>query len=177
MSKKLLVIALIISAAINLAAVITFGYYWWEARSFRRGIPSMRAAEGPDWRGSPLRHRLNLTQEQIEAINAKHEEMRSKMLPLMDELFMKRKELMALLREAELDRARVDALLEEIASLQAKVDLQVFENLYQIRDTLTPEQQRQFFMLYERQLFPMGMGMRPPFREEHPERMMNDERP
>ena len=173
MSKRFLIIAFIISVAINLAAVLTFGYYWWEERSFRRGIASRWVSKGPDWRGSPLRNRLNLTQEQIEAINARHEEMRSRMLPLMDKLFMKRKELMALLRETELDKARVNTLVREIASLQTNVDSKVFENLCQIRDILTPEQQKQFFMLFEeRQLFPMGMR-RPPW-EEHPEQRMKD---
>ncbi len=162
MNKRFLIIALTISIAINLAALFTIGFYWWERRSFKRGITPRRVSERYDWRRSPLSRRLNLTEEQIEVINKQHEEMRSKMLPLTDELFKKRRELTTLLWEAPPDRERTDTLQREIASLQFKVDSQVFENLCQIKDILTPEQQKQFFKLFEkRQLYPRGMR-RPP---------------
>ena len=116
---------------------------------------------------------LNLTEEQTEAINKQHEEMDSKMHPLIDELFKKRSELMTLLCDTLPDRARTDTLLREIASLQFKVDSQVFVNLRQIRDILTPEQQKRLFTLFEkRRLYPGGMTLSPV--EKHFERKIHD---
>lgn len=173
MSKRVLIVALIISAAINVGAVLTLSYYWLEERSFKRAIPSRSMPEGDRWRRSFLRHKLNLTEEQTNAIDVKHQEMMSSISPLRHELLVRRRELMSLLRETELNKARAGTLLREIASLQTKVDSQVFENLCQIRDILTPEQQKRFFVLLEeRQRYPMGMG--PPPWEEHFKRKMKN---
>ncbi len=174
MSKRSLIIVLVISVAINLAAILTFGYHWREGRSYKRDITLRRIDKGRDLRGSLLRQKLNLTEEQMDAINAMHEEMRPKILSLRKKMFTKREELMALLREAEPNKARADSLVKEIASLQAEVEARVFENLCQMRDILTPEQQKQFLQLYERRLHPEGMRPLPP--EKRPERRMQDRR-
>jgi len=69
----------------------------------------------------------------------------------------------------------VDTIQRQIATLQFKADSQVFENLCKIKDILTPEQQEQFFTLFEkRQLYPRGMPRSPV--EEHSERRMNNRR-
>lgn len=173
MSKRVLLIVVIISVTINLAAVLTFSYYRLQERSFRREMTSRRIAEGDRRKRRFLQHELNLTEEQIEAVDSKHQEMTSNMARLRHELLVKRRELMSLLRETELDKARAGILLREIASLQTEVDSQVFENLSQMKDILTPEQQRQFFMLLEeRQGHPTGLG--PPPWEGHFERRMKD---
>lgn len=174
MSKRSLIIILVISVAINLAAILTFGYHWWERRSCKREITSRWIDKGRDLRRSLLRQRLNLTEEQMEAINALHEEMRPKMLSLKEKLFTKREKLISLLRETEPNKARADSLIKEIASLQAEAEAQFFENLCQMRDVLTPEQQKQFLQLYERRLHPRGMHL--PSLEERPEQGMQDRR-
>ncbi len=171
MSKRFLVVLLIISVVINLAAVFTFGYYWWEERGSRRSFASRWPGRGPGWRGSHLIDKLSLTEEQIEVIDRRHEEMRSEMALLMTELFKKRKELMMLLREAEPDKARAGTLLRKIASLQTKVDSHVFESLCEMKDILTPLQKEQFLILLEeRHSYPRGMHH--PSWEELPGRMM-----
>lgn len=175
MSKRFLTIALTISVAINLTAISTFTFYWWKARSFKRHITSSHMPERYGWRRSPLRRKLNLTEDQIEAINKQHEEMRARMIPLMEELSEKRIKLMTSLRDSEINEARADTLQRQIATLQFKADSQVFENLCQIKDILTPEQQEQFFTLFEkRQLY--QKGMRQPLLKEHFKRNMNDRR-
>ena len=166
MSKRFLTIALTISVAINLTAISTFTYYWWKARSFKRYITSSHVSERYGWRRSPLRRKLNLTEDQIEVINKQHEERKARMIPLMEELSEKRTELMTSLRDSEINEARADTLQRQIATLQFKADSQIFENLCQIKDILTPEQQEQFFTLFEkRQLYQKRM-YRPP-SEEH----------
>lgn len=174
MSKRSLIIILVISVAINLAAILTFGYHWWEARSYKREITSRWIDRGRDLRGSLLRHRLNLTEEQTDAINAMHEEMRPKMVSLREKLFIKREKLIALLRETGPNKARADTLLGDIASLQTELEAQVFEHLCRMKDMLTPEQQKQFLQLYERKSHPGGMRLSP--LEERPERRIQDRR-
>jgi len=171
MILKILVVVLIVSVVINLAAVLTFGFYWWNEGGPKRGIPPRGMEEGPDWRASRLGHRLNLTEEQIKTMDAGREEMRSKTSALRGKLSEKRKELTALLRESELDRARADALFEEIATLQTELEVLAFEKLRDISKILTPEQREQFLELYERRL-----RMRPGSREGRPERRMEDRR-
>lgn len=174
MSKRSLIIVLVISVAINLAAVLTFGYHWWEARSYRREIAPRWIDRGPDLRRSLLRQKLDLTGEQMDSLNVMHKEMRSKMLSLRKKMFTKREKLMALLRETEPNKSRADTLLGDIASLQTELEAQVFEHLCQMKDILTPEQQKQFIRLYERRSHPRGMHL--PSLEERPEQGMQDRR-
>jgi Spy/CpxP family protein refolding chaperone len=140
MSKKFLIIVLAISVAINLVAVFTLGYYWWEMRSHRRGSMPQWMGRLHGWHMSPLRHELNLTEEQIEALNKNQEEMKLKMLPFRHELFTKRQELMELLRESESNKEKADSLFKEIVTLQIEVEARVFDNLWFVRSILTPEQ-------------------------------------
>jgi Spy/CpxP family protein refolding chaperone len=140
MSKKFLIIVLAISVTINLVAVFTLGYYWWEIRSHERGMMPHWMGRGHDWHESPLRHKLNLTEEQIEALNKNQEEMRTKMLPYREELFEKRKALMELLRDTEPNKALADSLFKEIVNLQIELEARVFDNLWYVRSILTPEQ-------------------------------------
>jgi len=140
MSKKFLVIVLIVSVTINLVAVFTLGYYWWEISSHKRGFMPRLIERTHDWRKSPLRHELNLTEEQIEALNKNQEEMRSQMLPFRQELFAKRKELVKLLEETAPNRQKADSLFKEIVSLQMKLESHVFDNLWRITSILAPEQ-------------------------------------
>ena len=95
------------------------------------------------------------------------------MIPLMEELSEKRIELMTSLRDSEINEARADTLQRQIATLQFKADSQIFENLCQIKDILTPEQQEQFFTLFEkRQLYQKRM-YRPPLEEHFKQRTNN----
>lgn len=163
MNKKLFVIIFVVSVAINLGAVVTLAYYWLTERGpqeWDRMPPPLMARE-PNWEGSPLKHMLNLTDEQIVKMNAKQEEMRSKMHSLADELFMKRKELMALLTETELDNAKADTLIKEIAALQVRLELQIFKHFSELKKILTPEQYERLFTLFDRQFMPLGLGMIP----------------
>jgi Spy/CpxP family protein refolding chaperone len=140
MNKKLLVAILAISVIINLVAIFTLGYYWWEIRSHKRGMMPQWMGRLHGWHESPLRQKLNLTEEQVEVLNKNQEEMRLKMLPYREELFAKRKNLMELLRDTELDRAHADSLFKEIVNLQIELEVRVFDNLWYIRSILTPEQ-------------------------------------
>ncbi len=140
MDKKVLVIILIISVAINLATVFTFGYFWWTRHTIEREFgPGSRMMH--EWQHSRIVRELELSGDQIEEIRKANEEMRSAVRPLREELFKKRQELMSVLREKEPDRALAEVLLNEIAELQAQHEKQIFERLLMMKNILTPQQQ------------------------------------
>jgi Spy/CpxP family protein refolding chaperone len=141
MDKKVLIIILIVSVAINLATMFTFGYFWWTRQTSRREFLA-RPHMVPDWQHTRFVRELKLNDDQIEQIRKANEEMRNALRPLREELFEKRRELMSLVREKEPDRRRADALLEEIALLQARHDEYIFDRLFMMKSILTPEQQR-----------------------------------
>jgi len=161
MSRKLLIIALIISVAINLAAVFTIGFYWREVRSHKRDIRPRWTERVHDWHESPLRRELNLTEEQLEVLNRYQQEMRQKMLPYRQELFTKRKELMELLKETEPNKERADSLFREIVSLQMELEAHIFDNLWYLRSMLTPEQRERLETLFH-ELFEKRRPPEPP---------------
>ena len=139
MDKKALVIVLVISVIINLATVLTFGYFW-----MTRNRPGDGSVPGPhmarDWRDARIVRELCLNKDQMVALRKANEDLRTAMQPLPEELFEKRRELMSLLRTAEPDHDRARVLIKEIGDLQAKHDMQIFERLLAMRDMLDPEQ-------------------------------------
>jgi Spy/CpxP family protein refolding chaperone len=139
--KKVLVGILVISVAINLATMFTFGYFWWTRQHYRRDFPS-RAHMMPGWYHSRIAKELGLNTQQIEQMKRATEEMRTVMQPVRQELFEKRQELMALVREQEPDRNRAEALIKEISVLQAQHDEQIFDRMLTVKKILTPDQQK-----------------------------------
>ncbi len=164
MSKRILIIILLISVAINLAAVFTIGFYWWEARSHKRDMRPPWGVNTHDWQASPLSDKLDLTEEQIQALNKNQQEMRQKMLPYRQELFAKRKELMELLKETEPNREKADSLFREVVALQMELEGHIFDNLWYVRSILTPTQREKLEALMH-ELFE---ARRPPEPPLHP---------
>jgi Spy/CpxP family protein refolding chaperone len=170
--SKTLVLLLVVSLAVNLAAVVTFSYYWWsEDRSAGRSGRAL-ASRGSDVRPDLLRRRLQLTEEQLGAVGREREEMMRQMMSIRRQSSNKRRELMELLEEAELDRGRADSLLEEIAALQVRIERLTFEHLAKMRQLLTPQQQEHLLRMLERRLPHGGNGH--PLLEERMERRMKD---
>jgi Spy/CpxP family protein refolding chaperone len=169
MDKKVLVILLVISVAINLATMFTLGYFWWT----RRGVEQ---AFGPDprimheWQHSRIARELELSGAQIEEIRKANEEMRNAVHPLREELFEKRHELMSVLQAREANMAVAEALLDEISELQTQHEKQIFERLLMMKEILTPEQQEKLGSLLRALIEegrPPGMPHQPPLPHRH----------
>jgi len=141
--KKVLVIILVISVAINVATMFTLGYFWW-IRHIDAGQKVLvhRPYMMHDWQHTRMAKELDLSDEQIEEMRKANEEMRNAMEPLREELFKKRQELMSMVRDENMDRAKADILIEQIADLQAKHDAQIFDRLLIMKRILTPEQRQ-----------------------------------
>lgn len=146
MDKKVLVIILIVSVAINLATMFTIGYFWWTRHSSQREFLT-RPHMVPDWQHTRFARELELSNQQIEQMREATEQMKNAMRQLREELFEKRRELMSLLREKETNRDRAEVLLEQIAELQARHDEYIFDRLLMMKSILTPEQQHKLGVL------------------------------
>jgi Spy/CpxP family protein refolding chaperone len=148
MDKKVLVVLLIISVAINAATLFTFGYFWW-ARHTDTGqkVFVRRPYMMHDWHHTRMARELGLSEQQIEEMKKANEEMRIAMQPLREELFRKRQELMSLLRDEEINKAQADILIKQIAELQVKHDAQIFDRLLMMKRILTPEQRERLGIL------------------------------
>jgi len=161
MSKKLLIIILLVSVAINLGVIFTFGYNLWQEHNFRRGHgpgPDMMGPM-PDWRHSPLRYELNLTDEQIEKLNIIQEEMQPIMSLSMQEMLKTRKELVTLWMESETDSTKADSLFQKLTTAQIEMEKKMLTHLKKISDVLTPEQRKRLFTFFEKG--PMSPKMAP----------------
>ena len=168
MDRKVLVVILVISVAINLATMFTLGYFWWA----RHKVAEQRVlVDRPhmmhDWHQTRMAKELGLSDEQIEAMRSVNEEMRITTQPLREELFKKRQELMSLLRDEEIDREKADVLIGQIASLQANLDEQIFDRLLMMKRILTPEQQQRLGALMHT-LLESGRPPRMPEAPMHP---------
>jgi Spy/CpxP family protein refolding chaperone len=131
MKQKVLVIALVASVALNVGALVTFAY---------RRATCPKPPEPPD----RMAEELGLTDEQRDAMREQHRKAIEEMEPLRRELHRKRGEVLELLKESEVDVAKRDRLFAEIADLQMRMELAAFENMYETKNMLPPEQRERF---------------------------------
>ena len=131
MKQKILVIALVASVALNVGALAAFAYR-------RATAPRMPAP--PD----RMARELGLTDEQRDAMRERHDKACKEMEPLRRELDRKRGEVLGLLKESEVDVAKRERLFAEIADLQMRLELSTFENMYETKNMLPPEQRERF---------------------------------
>lgn len=157
MKVKILVIALIVSLAMNVGTILTFSYHQWHRSRIERDRHSW-PGRGPEF----LKHRLDLSDEQIAEMEAMREKMFSETLPLREELSAKRKELTNLLREPEPNTMSLNALINEISQLQVQLELLIFKDIQQTKKILTPEQQEQFLEFFEQGFHRKDMHSPPP---------------
>lgn len=136
MKQKILIIALVVSVALNVGALVTLAY-----RSATRPEPPRTPC--------PLSQELDLTDEQRDAMRAQREKTFEEMEPLRREMHKKRGEVLALLKEKEVDVARRDRLFAEIAELQMQMEILTFNNMRATRELLRPEQRERFMGLVE----------------------------
>jgi Spy/CpxP family protein refolding chaperone len=154
MKSKIIIILLIISFGINIGLIVRLA---WQRPMLRR-FEERDIRQG--WRRDGLRHRLDLKENQLKAIEAMHESTFVKMNVIRDTLELKRAALINILKELQPDNAKIQTLVKEIANLQAQIELGFTENLLAMKKVLTPQQQQQFFELFKGKLG--GREMPPP---------------
>jgi len=146
MKSKVIILLLIISLGINIGLIVRLALRRpmvkrFEERDIRHG-----------WRQGGLRHRLNLNENQLKAIEAMHETTFVKMDVIRETLELKREELINIIKESQPDKAKIQTLIKEIANMQAEIELGFTENILMMKKVLTPEQQQQFFDVFKKRL-------------------------
>jgi Spy/CpxP family protein refolding chaperone len=155
MKSKVILILLIISLGINIGLIVRLA----GRRPMLRRFAERDIRQG--WRRDGLRHRLNLNEDQLKAIETMHETTFTKINAVRETLELKRAALLNVLKETQPDSTQLQALIKEVANLQAQIELGFTENLLAMKKVLTPDQQQQFFELFQRRLGDRAMARDP----------------
>jgi Spy/CpxP family protein refolding chaperone len=143
MGRRVLIVALLVSSAINLVAVFTFGYYWREDIRHRQNRPPPPGFENRNQNLDRLKGRLKLTDAQMDTIRKLQREFRVRTESLGQQAFTERQQLMDRLSDPLLDRTRTDSLFRATVALQDEFEEQVYLNMLQVRSLLNSEQRRE----------------------------------
>lgn len=158
MKEKLIIFLLIFSLTVNVAALITMGYFWRSDYSskgdvLRKGVKAPR-----------LGRELSLNNGQWRKMRGMRRSLLNEIDPIRDELTAKREELVNLLTIEEPDRSAINQKLGEINGLQLQTQRAVIDHLLREKEFLTPGQQRQYFDFMSKRIcrkqFFMGSGSR-----------------
>jgi len=148
MSRNTLIILLVLSMALNLGLAGTI---------ILRHVIVSRITDTPkppgfhSWLAEDM-----LDDTQREAIEDIISENRDEMDDIMDELSMKRSELLELMNADEPDSDAVEMKIAEIAELQAELEKMIAEQVMEVYSILTPEQVERFTSHMEERLCPSG---------------------
>jgi len=157
MKERLIIFLLIFSLTVNVAALVTMGYYW--GRYDSNGIPLLKGDETPSPR---LIRELSLDKEQRGKMRDMRRSLLNEIDPIRNELNTKREDLVDLLTTAEPDRSALDQKLSEINTLQSRIQYAAVDNLIREKEFLNPSQQEQYFNFISKRLcrsqMPMGRG-------------------
>ena len=147
MKSKVITIILIVSLGINIGLLASYVYHKFTGKKSEERDISKRG-----WRRGKLRHKLKLDENQLKKVEVMQEATYLKINPIRDTLKIRREELANLLKNTQLDKSKLQNLITEIADLQAEIELIYSEQIWQMKEVLTSEQQQQFFKLFKGKL-------------------------
>jgi Spy/CpxP family protein refolding chaperone len=104
-----------------------------------------------------MREKLNLTDEQVNAMEKERQELETSLVPIKDAIHAKRTELMSLLDTENAYSPKIDVLIGEIGQLQMEMEKNVTRHSFTTKKILSPEQQKQFHAM-----------LRHGFQKKHP---------
>ena len=137
MKEKLIIFVLIFSLTVNVAALITMGYFWGKDSTGKKGIST---TGGP----SPLINGLSLDNRQRGKMRRLRQSFQEETSPMRNSLITKREELVTLLNSEELDRSAIEQKLKEINQVQFQIQEAVIDNLLEEKASLNPQQQKRY---------------------------------
>ena len=156
MKEKLIIFLLIFSLTVNVAALITMGYFWGRGERSREAV--FRGRDKPPL----LRGELSLDEIQQRKMRGMRGSLFEEIKPVRDEMEAKREDLVNLLTTEEPDLRAIDQKIGEINVLQSQVQHAVIDTLLREKDFLDPKQPEQYFDVISRRLCPnrffMGRG-------------------
>ena len=159
MKEKLIIFLLIFSLTINVAALVTMGYFWGRGEGGGEAVFE-RSGESPR-----LGSRLSLDKVQQRKMRGMRGSLFEGIKPVRDELEAKREDLVNLLTTKDPDRLVIDQKIGEINVLQSQIQHAVIDSLLREKEFLNPMQQKEYFDVISRRLCPnrffMGRGRGP----------------
>ena len=147
MKSKWIIILLIFSLAVNIAAVVTIGIQW--SRHFTRHHPLLSEPPFSERHRETFRRRLELTEDQFRKVREVQDRLAEEMETQHSLLREKRQALVDQLRAPDPDREMIDSLLVEISVLQADIERKVVDNLLEMKGVLTPAQREKLLSLID----------------------------
>ncbi len=163
MRKKLFILVAIL--------LVGFGVSLFAVRYQFRHTEKTHRHESGQSSCSFLHKHLSLAESQKSRIEVLHKPFRSKVDQLKTEFRQQKDELSDLLLEPNPTAESINAKLDEIAALQVELQKVVVAHLLEIKEILTPEQQKRFFAMIIEELSPGGMSRHSEHGEEgHHER-------
>ena len=147
MRTKWLIIALMFSVVVNVAALGTIGFHWWKVRGVRPPLPPFPP---PKEMLRPLRRPLDLTSDQMQELGTQRRRISEEIRGIRKDLLDSRARLMELLRSLDPDSMAVEEILQEIASSQVALERKVIHSILRMKRTLTPEQREKLLQMMER---------------------------
>jgi Spy/CpxP family protein refolding chaperone len=145
MKSKWLTSILILSLAVNAAAIGTIGYHSFLSPANFSTAPCFPAGDGH------LYQSLNLSQEQMDKMEPLARAFHRRMAEMKASMEGKRLLLVDLLQK-QADPGTIDALRKEMASIQDMIQKDVIAHIGDVRGILNPGQQEQFFELLRRSM-------------------------
>ena len=137
MKEKLIIVIMIFSLTINVAALLTLGYFW--GRDYTSGKDGFERGKPP-----VLTAGLSLDKRQRGKMRGLRRAFLQETTPIQDTLMMKRGELASQLNAEDPDRAAINQILREINDLQLQIQFAVTDNLLKEKAFLDPVQQKQY---------------------------------
>jgi Spy/CpxP family protein refolding chaperone len=137
MKEKLIIVIMIFSLTINVAALVTMGYFW--GRDYTSRKESLEGGEPP-----ALTAGLSLDKRQRGKMRGLRRAFLQETTPIQDTLMIKRGELANHLNAIDPDRTAINQILREINELQLQIQLAVTDNLLKEKASLDPLQQEQY---------------------------------
>ena len=137
MKEKLIIFILIFSLTINVAALITMGYFWGKDNT---GKQVTSTVDGP----SPFISGLSLDARQRGKMRSLRQSFQEETSPMRNTLITKREELVTLLNSETLDRNAIEQKLQEVNEIQYQIQEAVIDNLLEEKASLNPRQQKRY---------------------------------
>lgn len=141
MKKKWFILTLVFLTVVNLSALGTFVYQRWCCTE-----PAC-AMDSTEDHGCYMRKHFDITEDQINRLNAVENSSRPLIQALTIQMKERRIELMKTLMDKNSDNAKIEAALRQIDSLQATMQRQIVKRLLDEKGILIPQQQEKFFSL------------------------------
>ncbi len=142
MRIKTLLIILILSLAVNASVLATVGYRYY--RNFGFAAPANCPLNKDD---RHIFQSLGLSDNQLAKISPLSKSFHARLDELGSSMQAKRNQFVELLGQDEIDHSRVESSRKEMAAIQSDIQKEVVAHLIQVKEILTPEQQKRFFAL------------------------------